>query len=209
MAGKSVRYSSNSKAVNKPIASAVGLGSYISDELSRSLAYKIALVLASSFILAAFTQIKVFLPFTPIPITGQTFAVLIMGYVLGARLGLYSVVVYILLGLVGLPFFASGASGILYLKGVTGGYLVGFIPSVILVGYFSQKELFKNFLSSVCLFLLGLVPVYVCGLLWLGCLVGFSKVLGLGLIPFIPGAILKVLLASGSISLSQMAFRRS
>ena len=180
-----------------------------SEFLSHALAHKLAAVLFSSFMIAALTQIKIPLSFTPVPITGQTFAVLMMGYVLGARLGLYSVGVYILLGIFGLPFFASGGSGLLYLKGVTGGYLIGFVPSVMIVGYLSEKGLFKNFFSSVCLFLLGLAPVYLLGLLWLGYLIGFDKALGLGLIPFIPGAVIKVLLASGIVSLSHAVFRRS
>ncbi len=190
-----------------PIGSNSDIGS--SEFLSHALAYKLAVVLFSSFAIAALTQIKITLPFTPVPITGQTFAVLMMGYVLGARLGLYSVGVYILLGIFGLPFFASGGSGLLYLKGVTGGYLIGFVPSVMIVGYLSEKGLFKNFFSSVCLFLLGLVPVYLLGLLWLGYLIGFDKAFSLGLIPFIPGAVIKVLLASGTVSLSNAIFRRS
>ena len=195
---------------NKIAYSALKLGATTGSEiLYPSLTYKVAAVLASSFVIAAFTQIKIHLPFTPVPVTGQTFAVLMMGYALGARLGLYSVGTYILLGIVGLPFFASGASGIMYLKGVTGGYLIGFVPSVLLVGYLSEKRLFKNYVSSVGLFLLSLIPVYICGLLWLGYLVGFNKVLSLGLIPFIPGALTKVLLASGIVSLSQKVFRRS
>ena len=174
--------------------------------LSQSLAYRLLLILCSSLVLALMTQLKLSLFFTPVPVTGQTFAVLMISYLLGPRHGFYSVCFYLLLGICGLPFFSSGGSGFLYLKGATGGYLIGFLFSSLLVGYFSKKSLFKNFFSSCVLFAVGLVPTFVCGLIWLGFLLGFQNVLHLGFYPFIPGEILKVLICAGVVSLSLSFF---
>ena len=175
----------------------------------KNLANRVALVTISTLIIAILTQVKIHTPFTPVPITGQTFAVLMIAYVLGAKLGFISVGFYILAGLLGLPFFASGGSGLLYLKGVTGGYLIGFLVSAFVVGSFSERGLFKNFFSSVIWFSIGLAPTFIFGLLWLGYLLGYDKVFYLGLIPFIPGEILKVILASVTVSLNLSIFQRS
>ena len=170
--------------------------------LNLSLAQKLLLVFTSSLLIALLTQIKIGLFFTPVPVTGQTFAVLMTAYVLGPKLGVLSVLSYLFMGVVGLPFFASGSYGLLYFKGVTGGYLIGFLLTSLTVGYFSKKGLFKNFFISNILFLIGLIPTFIIGILWLGNLVGFDKALNLGLYPFVPGEVLKVILASSLITFS-------
>lgn len=175
----------------------------------RNLANRVASVTISTLIIAIFTQIRVHIPFTPVPITGQTFAVLMMAYVLGSKLGFMSVCFYILAGILGLPFFASGGSGFLYLKGVTGGYLLGFLISAFVVGYCSERGLFKSFFGSIILFSIGLIPTFALGLLWLGYLLGYEGVFHLGLTPFIPGELLKVILASGIVSLKLSILQRS
>ena len=90
------------------------------------------LIVGGSLCVAGMAQVRIPLPFTPIPITGQTFAVLLVGVALGSRRGAASLALYLLMGLAGLPFFAGGASGMAYVLGPTGGYLVGFIAAAAL-----------------------------------------------------------------------------
>lgn len=97
---------------------------------SKPLTASIAIVLSGSIFLALLARLSIPVPFSPVPITGQTFGILFLGTVLGSRLGVLSVIAYISEGLVGLPIFAGGAAGFLYLLGPTGGYLIGFIPAV-------------------------------------------------------------------------------
>jgi len=93
------------------------------------------LVVAGSLFVAALAQVSLPLPFTPVPITGQTFAVLLVGAVLGARRGAASLVLYLLEGSLGLPVFANGTNGLARLLGPTGGYLIGFVAAAWIVGY--------------------------------------------------------------------------
>lgn len=145
--------------------------------------------------LGAFVRIP--LPFTPVPITFQTFFVLLSGAFLGSNLGLTTQLSYIILGILGLPIFAGAASGPLYLFGPTGGYLVGFILASLLVGKFikyGKDNLFSIF-AILCIadfILLG------CGTIWLKFLFGypFRRLLFMGFIPFIPGDLLKALVAT-------------
>ena len=101
--------------------------------ISRSRLSNIVLILASSLLIAASAQIAIPLPFSPVPITGQTFAVLLVGFVLGARLGAWSVAVYLFEGAMGMPFFSGGGAGAGWLLGPTGGYLVGFLVAAFVV----------------------------------------------------------------------------
>ena len=94
-----------------------------------ALAYDTVLIACGSMLVALTAQISIPLPFSPVPVTGQTLAVLLIGALLGSRRGALSLVAYLLAGLIGLPVFASGAAGPAYIMGPTGGYLVGFIAA--------------------------------------------------------------------------------
>ena len=144
---------------------------------------------------AAFVRIP--LPFTPVPITLQTLFVLLSAACLGSKLGSISQLGYILLGILGLPIFAGAGSGLFYLFGPTGGYLFGFVFSTIFVGNFIKYSKNNLFFTFVILSLGNLI-LLSSGIIWLKVLLGYrlSELLFIGFIPFIPGDLLKVLIAS-------------
>jgi len=171
---------------------------------SRSRAHAIArraiLVISGTLLVAGAAQISIPLPFTPVPLTGQTFAVLLVGASLGAMDGLLSLALYVLVGAVGAPFFAGGASGWSILSGATGGYLIGFVLAAALVGKLAERGWDRSFSSSVAAFLTGSVVIYVAGILWLANALDASpisqEVLIAGLYPFIIGDLIKLYAAS-------------
>ena len=161
-----------------------------------ALIYNIVLIIGGSLIIALSAHIKVLLPFSPVPITAQTFTVLIIGALLGAKLGSLAVIAYLIEGIIGLPFFTS-ATGFTALQGFTGGYLIGFIPAAYLTGFLAQKGWDKRFGTTVLAMILGNLVIYTFGLLWLCRMLGINKsVLYEGLYLFIPGDLLKILLAA-------------
>lgn len=156
----------------------------------------ITLVLLGSWLIALFAQIEIPLPFSPVPITGQTFAVLLVGALLGSKRGAAAMLAYITQGAAGLPFFAGGASGFGILTGATAGYLVGFIVAAYVVGLLAERGMERNFKTSIVPFLVGTVIIYAFGVTWLSTVVGsFGKTVELGLVPFIVGDVLKMLAA--------------
>ncbi len=159
-------------------------------------AYDIALVLAGSVLIAASAQAAVHLPFTAVPITGQTFAVLLVGGLFGARRGVATVLAYIGEGAIGLPVFANGAAGAAYLAGPTGGYLIGFVAAAWIVGRLAQRGWDRRFVTTAAAMTLGTVAIFLCGMSWYAAFVGPLHVFAGGLLPFLPGAIVKIVLAA-------------
>lgn len=155
-------------------------------------------------------QIRVPLPFTPVPITGQTFGVLLVGASLGAWRGLSSMLSYLLVGAIGLPVYAGGQRGWEVVQGPTGGYLVGFVLAAALVGMLAQRGWDKRLLSSIAVMLAGSIIIYLCGLLWLSRVADadLPKTLELGLYPFLLGDALKVLMASAALPAAWKLVRR-
>ena len=132
----------------------------------------------------------------PVPITGATFGVLLIGAAYGLRLGSLTMVLYLIAGGLGLGVF-SGGSGWSYLTGATGGYLFGYPFAAALVGYLAQRGWDRRFFTTVLAMLLGNILIYIPGLLWLSQLMPSAQAtLQAGLIPFIPGDVIKLLLAS-------------
>jgi biotin transport system substrate-specific component len=152
----------------------------------------ILLVVGGSLFVAGMAQVRIPLPFTPVPITGQTFAVLLVGATLGSRRGAASLLLYLLQGLVGLPFFAGGASGLAYLLGPTGGYLVGFIASAGLVGLLAARGLDRRIPSALLAFLAGEIVIYLFGVAWLSVFLGIPHAIAAGLLPFLLGDVIKL-----------------
>jgi biotin transport system substrate-specific component len=155
------------------------------------------LILGGSLFVAALAQITVYLPFTPIPVTGQTLGVLLVGVSLGARRGALALGLYLVEGLIGLPFFANGQFGMGTLLSARGGYLVGFIASAYVTGYLAEKKMDRHWQTALPSFLIGQSVIFLFGLPWLGYVIGFDRVLTAGLLPFIPGEIIKIALAAG------------
>ncbi len=158
-----------------------------------------ALALAGSLLIAFCAQVAVPLPFTPVPITGQTLAVLVVAATLGPRLGPLSVFAYLLEGMAGLPVFAGGTFGIMHVLGATGGYLWGFVLAAFVVGWLCQRGWDRHVLTAGAAMLLGNVTIYMIGLPWLTLFVGAGHALDLGLLPFLPGDLLKIVLAMGGL----------
>jgi len=153
------------------------------------------LVLGATAFVALSAQVRFGLPFTPVPVTGQTFAVLLTGALLGSRLGAVSLSSYWVVGACGLPVFNRWGSGWAVAGGPTGGYIVGFIIAAFVVGWFAERGWDRGRWVIVPL-LIGNVLLYIPGLLWLARFVGPHAVLQAGLWPFLPGDLLKLVAAA-------------
>ncbi|MHC4694195.1 MAG: biotin transporter BioY [Planctomycetota bacterium] len=162
--------------------------------------YDVAVVVGGSLLIALCAQLAIG---WPIPVSGQTFAVLMIGALLGARRASVSVLTYIMAGAAGLPVFAHGRSGFMVLSGPTGGYLFGFVFAVYVVGLLAERGWDRRTGTTILAMIFGNLVIYAFGLLWLYCLVcmgklpvSANKILTVGLYPFIPGDLLKVALAA-------------
>ena len=163
--------------------------------LEKNIIFDVVIIIIGSVFVALSSQLAFYLPFSPIPITGQTFAVLFIGAVLGSRRGGLSLALYVLEGLIGLPVFAGGTGGMAILFGPTAGYLVGFIPAAILVGYLLEKGFSRNRISMFFALLFGSIVIYLFGVFRLLSFVEYEKVFMLGIAPFLVGDVIKTVLA--------------
>ena len=163
--------------------------------LPGSLLWKLLLVLAGSALVAIAAQVRIPLPFSPVPVTGQTFAVLLVAAALG-RLGLWSVIAYLIEGAMGLPVFAGGTFGVAAIVGPTGGYLIGFALAAAIVGSAAERGWDRHIATALAAMLLGEVAIYACGLAWLARFPLPVPLLDAGLVPFIAGDLVKMVLAA-------------
>ena len=161
-----------------------------------ALLYDIVLTIGGSLFVALSTQVAIPLPFSPVPITGQTLAVLLVGALLGSRRGSLCLFAYLTEGAVGLPVFAGGTAGIAHLLGPTGGYLMGYIPAAFLTGLLAERGWDRRMGTALLAMSVGNVVIYAFGLPWLALFVGGERVLALGLLPFILGDLVKLVLAA-------------
>ncbi|MFO7666463.1 MAG: biotin transporter BioY [Desulfobacterales bacterium] len=150
-------------------------------------------------LLAALTAVGAFLsiPIGPVPIVLQSLFILLAGLLLGRKWGTVSVGIYLLAGAFGLPVFAGGAGGIGRFFGPTGGYLLGFLPAVYITGLISEKRE-TNILMDVVAMICGSALIYAFGVSWLKIITGMelNKAVAAGMIPFIPGDVLKIVAAA-------------
>lgn len=169
------------------------------DRKAASLTRDLTLILAFSLVNALCAQIAIPLPFTPVPITGQTFGVLLTGALLGPRLGALSLLLYLIEGAFGLPVFAPGSPllGAARLAGPTGGYLLSYPFAAGLIGYLATRGWDRKPATMLLAMLLGSMVIFVCGMLQLAHFVGLAHAFGKGVLPFLPGDIIKALLAAG------------
>jgi biotin transport system substrate-specific component len=133
-----------------------------------------------------------------VPLTLQTLFVILAGAVLGARWGMLSMFIYVLLGIVGLPVFSGGSSGLGVLVGPTGGYIIGFILAALVIGYLFEKFQNISIAGMMVIFLVGMIAIYVPGyfqLMYVASL-GLQETFALGVVPFIPGAAIKIAAAT-------------
>ena len=167
---------------------------------SARLVKQIILVALGITLLAVAAKIKVPVWPSPVPITMGTFAVLTIGAAYGARLGLVTILGYMIIGALGFDVFAGSSAekvGITYMMGGTGGYLVGYVLATLTLGALAQRGWDRSFVWMAVAMLIGNAMIYVPGLLWLGQLYGWDKpILEWGLTPFLIGDGLKLLLAA-------------
>jgi biotin transport system substrate-specific component len=163
-----------------------------------SRARHVALIVAGALLIYLSALVVIPIPGNPVPITGQTFGVLLVGGALGFRRGLAAVLLYVLLGVVGLPFFAEGKGGLTVILGASGGYLIGFILAGALVGRLAELGWDRHLAGAVGAMVIGNALIYVVGLPWLAFVAHFDAATAVqkGLVPFIFGDILKLVLAA-------------
>ena len=164
-----------------------------------------ALVVFGSLLLAVSAQFKI--PLYPVPVTGQTLVVLLIGMTYGARLGGITISAYLFEGALGLPVFAGGASGIATLMGPTGGYLFGFLLASVAMGYLAERGMGRTAVSTVVAMIIGNCVIYVCGALWLSNFIGFGQAIAAGVLPFLYGDALKLTIAAGLMPLAWRAVK--
>jgi len=157
------------------------------------------LVVAFSLVTALSAQVVI--PLAPVPITGQTFGVLLTGALLGPRLGALAMALYLLEGSLGLPFFAGGAGGALRLAGPTGGYLLSYPFAAALVGWLAVRGWDRRPVTMLAAMLLGSLVVFALGAGRLAHFVGPGRAVTLGVLPFLPGDAVKALAAAGLLPL--------
>jgi biotin transport system substrate-specific component len=167
--------------------------------LRRHLVLALAAV-AASLLVAGLSQLSVPLPFTPVPITGQTLGVVLTGAALGPGWGITALLLYLVEGGVGLPFFAGGTSGwhVLLLGSATAGYLWGFVVAACLVGFLASRGWDRSVRSAISAMFLGNVTIYLVGVPWLMAVLHLPLQRGLvdGLYPFVIGDVIKIAIAA-------------
>lgn len=172
----------------------------LADAIPGSLARDVLLVLGGAGLVGLAAQVSIPLPFTPVPVTGQTFAVLLVGASLGSIRGLLSMLLYLLAGLVGVPWFAGGSSGIA--EGVlvpSFGYIVGFVLAGAVVGRLAERGWTRTVWGTAGAMLIGSLIIYGVGVPWLKVSLDatWADAFAWGLTPFLAGDALKVALAAG------------
>ena len=167
-------------------------------EGASKLAKQAVLVVLGVMALAFFAKIKI--PMWPVPVTMGTFAVLTIGAAYGPRLGLATIMGYMIVGALGFDVFASSSAekfGLEYMMGGTGGYLVGYVLATLALGFAARKGWDRSILMMAVAMLVGNALIYIPGLLWLGELYGWDKpILQWGFTPFVIGDVLKLVLAA-------------
>ncbi len=153
------------------------------------------LVVGAACLVGLLAQLSIRLSFTPVPITGQTFGVLLSGTVLGWRRGTAAMALYAVAGVAGVPWFADHAHGYV---GSSFGYVLGFVACAGLCGYLAQRGADRSILKSAPAMVVGEIAIYLCGVTWLAVSlhVGVSEALSLGFVPFVAGDAIKATLAA-------------
>ena len=173
--------------ISRHVAKSGGLG---------EMAMTFALLMVGVGILAISARIQV--PFYPVPVTMQTLAVMVIAMAYGSKLGTATLFIYLLAGFLGAPVFAGGA-GFAYMAGPTGGYLAGFLAVGVGLGALADRGWTRNWQTTAAAMMLGTAIIYFLGVAWLSQLIGFDKAITFGVMPFIYGDILKLVIAAVSV----------
>ncbi len=183
----------------------------LSDLLSDSLPVQIALVASYAALIGVFSQISIPLPFTPVPLTGQTLAVLLGAAALGHRRAIAGTLLYLAAGLAGLPWFAGGVGGVKVALSPSFGYLIGFIAAGLVVGALAESKMDRTPIRMVTTMALGNIVIYAFGVtgLMLSIHVGLGSAIVLGVLPFLLGDLVKMVIAAGLLPGAWFAVRRA
>lgn len=160
------------------------------------LARELTLVIGGSLAIAAAAHLRIPLPFTPVPVTAQTFAVLLIGVLYGAKRGAATVLTYLTLGIMGLPVFAAAPPGPGALLSPTAGYLAGYVGAAWVTGSLSELGWDRKPWSTALAMATGSCLILAFGTLWLSRFVGWDRALQTGFLPFIPGDLIKIAMAT-------------
>jgi biotin transport system substrate-specific component len=166
----------------------------------------IVLAVIGSLLLTISAKIQV--PFWPVPMTMQTFVVLVLGVAYGGRLAGATVLLYLAQGALGLPVFAGGG-GLAYMAGPTGGYLAGFLLAAVAVGWLAERGWARSAPSTLAAMLIGTAIIFGCGIAWLATLIGLSQAISAGLVPFLLSEAVKIALATALVPSAWRLMRRS
>jgi len=160
----------------------------------------IGLIAVGALLIFATSRVAIPIPGSPVPITGQTFGVLLVGGALGFRRGLASIALYVLIGLIGLPFFAEGKGGLSVILGATGGYLVGFLVAGSLVGRLAELGWDRRIIGAFGAMVIGNIVIYLIGVPWLMAVAHYDLPTGIakGVTPFLIGDAIKLVLAAAA-----------
>ncbi|HEX8177727.1 MAG TPA: biotin transporter BioY [Pyrinomonadaceae bacterium] len=175
-------------------------------------ARSVVLVVAFSLLTALSAQVVIPLPWTPVPITGQTFAVLLTGALLGSRLGALAMIAYLVEGAVGLPFFRSGQGGLHYLLfSPTAGYLFSYPLAAFLTGWLAERGWDRKYLTAASAMLLGSAVILLCGWSWLSAFYAPTAIAAwrAGVAPFLLGDAVKISLAAAVLPTGWAILRRT
>lgn len=169
-------------------------GIYRPYEKVRGIIYDIFIIIFGSLLVAFSANLRFYLPFSPVPVTAQTFVVLILGILLGSKRGALTMLAYIVEGLAGLPVFTNGI-GLVALAGPTGGYLIGFVAAAYITGLLAEMGWDRKIVTTIAAMILGDSIILTFGFAWLAILTNFKTAFLAGFLVFIPGDILKVTFA--------------
>ena len=175
---------------------------------SKALAIAKDIILVLSFSIITGLAAKLKIEIGAVPITMQTFAVLLSGALLGSRRGMASQLTYLLMGLAGLPWFARGG-GIQYIMSPTFGYIIGFVLAAYFIGWICERGFDRQLKTAILAMLFGNIILYIPGLFWLAKFVGLGKVLSIGFYPFVIGDLLKIFLAGSILPIGWKFIKRS
>jgi biotin transport system substrate-specific component len=162
----------------------------------RSWFKEVAVVLGASIIIALFAPISIRLPFSPIPIATQLHVILLLSCFLGSKRASLAVMAYLFQGAIGLPVFAGGGCSLLYLAGPTGGFLVGYLAAAWLTGFLLERISNRTPSKAFAAMGLGNLVAFLFGLLWLSRYIGWQQAVVLGMLPFLVGDMIKLVIAT-------------
>ncbi|GAA3574546.1 biotin transporter BioY [Amycolatopsis ultiminotia] len=187
--------------------SLTGRRQVLADLVPGALVRDLTLVAGGAVLTGAAAQLVIPIPGTPVPMTGQTFAALLVGATLGMRRGAASMLLYLLVGAAGVPWFQGATSG---LSGASAGYIVGFVLAGALVGALARRGGDRTPLRTAGTMVLGNVVIYAFGVPWLMAAAGydFTTAFGKGVVPFLVGDLLKIVVAAGVLPLAWAAVSR-